>query len=397
MQIGGLPSDAAVPLPPAFRLALACAAWPPSPQRCELIRRAAAEVTDWDDFTATTRRHRIGGLARNGLSLAGLDIPPELARQAGAIAVRGHRFAAETFRLHQAFTEAALPVAFLKGASLAFALFGDAGLRHGKDIDALIDRRSVAAAWEVLETLGYRRITPPSDLGPRQVEMFLDRSKDSTFFHSGLQVWVELHWRLNDDPGLPPAPDPSAWVQSSLGPAGTVATFSDIDLFLYLCVHGSSHGWKRLKWLADIAVWLSSRPMDVDPYWRAASGGGAETAVEVAMRLSSALFATPLPQAMRQAARRRVRLLMGLAMVVLTADEMGRRRRLLDRLAEPLAGLLLCRDLTSGRAWVRHHLLPAEDLLILRLPPALSGLYLLARLPLWIWKTLARHGPRKRG
>ncbi|MDB5440171.1 MAG: hypothetical protein JWM33_2598 [Caulobacteraceae bacterium] len=396
MQLRGLRSDAAAPLSPGFRLALACAAWPPSPQRCDLIRRAAADITDWDEFVAITRRNRIGGLARNGLKLAGLDIPPEVARQAGAIAVAGHKLAAETLRLHQAFADAALPVAFLKGASLAWALFGDVGLRHAKDIDALIDRRSIAAAWAVLESLGYRRITPPADLAPHQLEMFFDLSKDSAFFHPDLQVWVELHWRLNDDPGLPAAPDPSAWVQASLGPAGTVTTFGDSDLFLYLCVHGSTHGWKRLKWLADIAAWLGARPHTVDQYWLAASGSGAEPAVEVAMRLCAILFGSPLPQAMPQAARRRVRLLMALATASLTGGGTRWPSRLLDRMAEPLAGLLLCRDLASARAWAKHHLLPAEDLLILRLPPALSALYPVARLPLWILKTLTRHGPRKR-
>ena len=40
---------------------------------------------------------------------------------------------------------------------------------------------------------------------------------------------------------------------------GSLRTLGDKELFAYLCVHGASHCWFRLKWLADLNAWLAAK------------------------------------------------------------------------------------------------------------------------------------------
>ena len=50
-----------------FRLAAACAMWPPSEHRIEMIGAAAAAPLDWARFLRVARRHRMIGLFTMGL------------------------------------------------------------------------------------------------------------------------------------------------------------------------------------------------------------------------------------------------------------------------------------------------------------------------------------------
>ena len=43
---------------------------------------------------------------------------------------------------------------------------------------------------------------------------------------------------------------------------GSLTTLADAELFAYLCVHGATHGWFRLKWLADLGAWLAGKRED---------------------------------------------------------------------------------------------------------------------------------------
>ena len=45
---------------PAFRLAAACARWPPSDRRTEAIHAAAGGLLDWQRFLRVARRHAPG-------------------------------------------------------------------------------------------------------------------------------------------------------------------------------------------------------------------------------------------------------------------------------------------------------------------------------------------------
>ena len=61
---------------PEFRLAAACATWPPSDRRIEAIRAATANAVDWPRFLRVARRHQVIGLVYDGLTRVQPDMPP---------------------------------------------------------------------------------------------------------------------------------------------------------------------------------------------------------------------------------------------------------------------------------------------------------------------------------
>jgi len=119
-------------LPPEFRLAAACAMWPPSDRRTEAISAAIAGPFDWSRFLRVAARHRVIGLVHDGLTRR------ETGRQATALVRENLVMASEALRLQSLFNEANLPVIFLKGTSLASLAFGNLALCGSQDIDLLV-------------------------------------------------------------------------------------------------------------------------------------------------------------------------------------------------------------------------------------------------------------------
>ena len=73
---------------------------------------------------------------------------------------------------------------------------------------------------------------------------------------SGTNIYLELHWRLTDLPLLRGTLHTAALQQVAIVPGNSVTTLGGDALLAYLCVHGASHGWGRLKWLADVYTLL---------------------------------------------------------------------------------------------------------------------------------------------
>ena len=66
---------------PEFRVAAACAMWPPSDRRTRIIRTAAAGPLDWPRFLGMARRHQVIGLVHDGLTSVQPYVPREILRE----------------------------------------------------------------------------------------------------------------------------------------------------------------------------------------------------------------------------------------------------------------------------------------------------------------------------
>jgi Uncharacterised nucleotidyltransferase len=145
--------------PPEFFIAAACSRWPPSEARQNSIRAAAKGPVDWERFLGIVDRHRIWGLARQGLTQAGVALPGEidnaLTAKTRAVSRRNLVLAAETARLCRLFREAAIPAVFVKGVTLSMLAYGDIAIKHSRDIDILVSPARLMEAREVLERAGY--------------------------------------------------------------------------------------------------------------------------------------------------------------------------------------------------------------------------------------------------
>ncbi len=390
--------------PPAFVLAAACCQWPPGDERDEAVSRAAARVDDWAEARAVVRQHRVAALARSALRAADVHPPAEIVafldNQAEAIVRQNLAFAAEAEHLRRLAGEADMPLVFLKGLPLAQLAYGSIGLKHGKDIDVLVRRGDVLRLSQLLEREGYVLTNAGND---RQRRTLLRYGHEFALVHQGRRATIEIHWRAASNPAVLPSIDATSPVQLTEVAQGVVLPqLTDADLFAYLCVHGASHGWLRLKWLADLNAFLAGRSdADIDEVFRRAEAQGAGLHAAQAMALRHTVFGRRAPPAAAESlAQRRVRSLEQDALEVMVGDD-GRtdvrhRPKALRRLA--LSHFRLGRGARHFAGELRLLLVQLEDQYDWPLPDSLIWLYPFAR-PLLKRRraaTRAQETPRRR-
>jgi hypothetical protein len=95
---------------PEFRLAAACAMWPPSDRRIDAIRAATSEVLDWPRFLRVARPSGARTGQRWADAGSGGTCQPAIAQEVGAqsaqVATESLAMAIETLRLQRLFDEA---------------------------------------------------------------------------------------------------------------------------------------------------------------------------------------------------------------------------------------------------------------------------------------------------
>jgi hypothetical protein len=385
-------------LSPEFRLAAACAMWPPSDRRTEAIRAAAARPLDWPRFLRVARRHRVVGLVHDALTRARPAVPPIIARETGAqsaqLVSESLAMAAEALRLQRLFDVAELPVLFVKGTSLAVLAFGTLGLSSAQDIDLLVPIETLPAASALVARAGYRRFDPPPELSDAQVRLLMPLRKDLGFVHQATGVRIELHWRLflNQYAMAEASLMATSRIVALSGTQG-LRTMGEEDLFAYLCMHGTLHWWNRLKWLADVNALLAAAPeRDVERLVCAAEARGAGRAAAQAMRLCRRLLGTPLPARLMAAlgSGATERWLEATALSALTREHDPHDARF-GTTRGSLSTFLLSGSWRYRLAELSTHLTNQTDVLAIPLPQRLWFLYPILRLPLWAW----RHARRK--
>jgi hypothetical protein len=149
----------------------------------------------------------------------------------------------------------------LKGPTLAQDAYGDVGARDDRDLDLLIAEQQLQTAIDVLSARGLTIVE-----GPRRLTITRrtldDPARRQHYAEAEFEVAginVDLHWRLTRNRHLFPA--------GNLGPraldvgGATIPALPMPEAFFYAMVHGTSHGWFRLKWIADVVGLVRQRPV----------------------------------------------------------------------------------------------------------------------------------------
>lgn len=248
----------------------------PSSPRIEADAAALSRVSNWRDVAELSRFHQVHGLLLQGLqtlpdvlAASGIEAELQAAQKRQALAVMRQLGA-----LRQAldcFREQDVPCMVLKGLPLSERLYGTPFARRSVDVDLLVDRGSFAACRQMLLASGFAhapdyRETPAR----RRWDAMTGKTQTFTSGDGATRVAVELHWRLLANPHyIDTAFKPLYQRRSSTRIGSTpMPTLGETDEFVYLMCHGVGHNWRRLKWLADVALLLSA--MDEDQYRRVA-------------------------------------------------------------------------------------------------------------------------------
>ena len=117
---------------------------------------------------------------------------------------------------------------------------------------------------------------------------------------------LELHHRVADQSQLLPtltADSPRQRVE--IAPGIELPTFADAELFAYLCVHGASSAWFRLKWVTDLAAFLHRRgAKEIETLYDHSQRLGAGRAAAQALLLAERLYALPLGEGLSTTLRK---------------------------------------------------------------------------------------------
>ncbi len=293
-----------------FRLLAACCEWPPEASRDSRILALANGGIGWALFRKLARRHRVEGLVHRALTSSGAALPEAekawLRDAASSIGMDNLLQAAESARLHKLLGEAGIVGVFLKGATLSQLVYKMLGVKQAWDIDLLVPRDKASAAAAILRSAGYERTLPGPEFSDEAGVEWAALWKETLWTHLKSGLVVELHTGLVDNPRLLPSVSARPELQLvRLGPGMEVPTLEKDQLFAYLCVHGATHAWARLKWLADVAAFLRTEgPAETERLYRRSLELGVGRSSAQALLLCEELLSLPLPEALARELRR---------------------------------------------------------------------------------------------
>ncbi|MDB5722999.1 MAG: hypothetical protein JWP15_3617 [Alphaproteobacteria bacterium] len=249
-------------------------------------------------------RHRVEGLAHNALAAAKISAPADLlAWLAGASSQTAREnlvFAAESMRLAKAFEQAGIPFLFVKGVTLSVLAYRSLAFKRACDIDLAVDPDLYVEAAELLRRTGLQCLSPGPSASADEMLAWTARNKHTVWVGRG--VAVELHSALVDTPLLLSKVSIHSPRQAvEIGPGMALPTLAPDELFAYLCVHGATHAWSRIKWLADVAALLAHEsPETIERLYRRSLELGAGRTSGQALLLSAQLLGLALPEGLER-------------------------------------------------------------------------------------------------
>jgi hypothetical protein len=238
-----------------------------SPEGIESIKDSKRPNSiDWDIFLQLVDRHRIWPIIYHVLNgQKSLDVPKNILcklqqlNQKNIFSALKH--CAETSIITNSFMQAGIFSVSLKGPALAQKTYGDFSLRHSKDIDILVPADQLEKADFILKNLGYVSTEFNfKDMSPLQKELLLKGMHHINYEHPQKSVLLEIHYQLLSMPfcKLIERPVSLNTIDTIRIGGAKIPILEKTHEFIYLCVHGSIHGWSRLKWVYDIFLLMKS-------------------------------------------------------------------------------------------------------------------------------------------
>jgi len=249
---------------------------------------------DWARFLRLARFHRVQGLIWEALA-SSTNTPPdvlhEISSEAEAIAASNLQSILACNELFQEFDAASISFRFVKGLTLGALAYNRAAIKASADIDLLVPVQMLHESASILGSAGYELIEPKRSSA---LEAWHDARKESLWRHRATSTLVDLHTRLTDNPLLlPDVGITSKWQMVSVAKDIALPTLQDSELFAYLCIHGASSAWFRLKWVTDLAAWLNRRSSaEIQKLYQRSQVLGAGRAAGQALLLADKLYGT---------------------------------------------------------------------------------------------------------
>jgi hypothetical protein len=256
-----------------------------------------AGSADWSRALILAEEHGVlGHLAKRMCELDENHVPSAIRRKLlerhRAQVFSTLRMTAELFHLLDLFATQNIPALVVKGPVLAIQAYGDPAMRSYADLDLLVRWADIRSATELLQARGYQAAVPLSAIDAGKIP------GQYLFSRPDADLLVELHndftlryfpRRLTLDKFF----ERHILVQLDDHKAPALALE---DHLVYACVHGATHFWGRLSWIADVAALVTRQEgFDWKNAMNTAKEVGAQRMLHTGLRLASDLLRARLP------------------------------------------------------------------------------------------------------
>lgn len=287
-------------LPVEQRLILECSRTEMNFARIERVKTILESELDWDLIINTSYHNGVlpmicANLLQNFGSLLPPDIKEKLNLQFHEHTQNNLFLTARLLEIVRALSDAGIPVLPFKGPVLAMRAYGNLALRQFVDLDILVQPKHFDEAVPTIVEKGYQAASKITRL--KRKALFFTRQKDIGLVSRDLRTRIELHWKLSGSHFALPLELNQLWgrlEEINLG-GGRIKTLAFPDLFVYLCLHGSRHGWERLAWICDLHELIKTeqkkgKEIDWQEIHRHAQKHGCEKVVELGLFLVHEYF-----------------------------------------------------------------------------------------------------------
>lgn len=195
----------------------------------------------------------------------------------------------ETIRLSDRLNKLNINYVMLKGVLLGSLLYSGTCFRHCKDIDLWISPDDLDKVVILLQELGYIQTIPDINILLLDKEAYFNKHNDITFFNQNRKVQVELHLKNRFFnlffPDLLEVETKQVFINGI-----SITTLVDEYHMLYLMLHGTKHGWLRLRWLHDIYMYIKANKVDLIKVYELSKTIKAEAIVECTLILVNNVY-----------------------------------------------------------------------------------------------------------
>jgi len=257
-----------------------------------------SDSVDWSQLLILAEEHGLLGHLAVQLGALEKDLVPAEVR---AKLVERHRtqvfstlqLTAELFHVLDLFAAKGIAALVVKGPVLAMHAYGDPMMRSYGDLDLLVRQRDIGLATKCLQSADFVPTVSVTAINTRKIP------GQYLFSKPNANLLVELHndFTLRYFPR--PLPLETLFARSTFVTVDNrgVPALTVEDELVYFCVHGATHFWDRLSWIADVAA-LITRETSID--WESvgvmAKEVEAERMLHTGLLLASDLLCTQLPE-----------------------------------------------------------------------------------------------------
>ncbi|MDA3787195.1 MAG: nucleotidyltransferase family protein [Desulfobacula sp.] len=267
----------------------------------ERIKYLSAKNIDWGFFKALIIQNRTYVIGYQNLKLLKENVPEilmsELKELAISTGIKNLFFTIFLQKLVEAFKEQDIFMLPFKGPALAEQIYGDIIFRPFSDLDILVDKSNAVQAFNLLKKQG---LTAQFVLKDSQFKKYINDEDHFSFYDPKRKITVELHWELSGlYLSLPiETSDLKAHITTGVINSTKIPCLSPEALLVYLCVHGSKHGWEHLEQVCCLAELIKlNKNLDWKKINKISADWQCKKMLSLGLYLAIKLLKAPVPDA----------------------------------------------------------------------------------------------------